>query len=299
MTVSSLWLHNWWLNMRKMVAGRPTWSAEREYAYYNVSARTVNEHRARQKMFERDAYSLGMRVARAIGLLDTNLLRGARVLEIGAGECVLSASISVHGQAAEVWALDAVPKQLWAPAEHHAQARNIRFVIGTATDLPFEDGSFDIVACNLMLHHVEPLHGALREAFRVLAPGGRFAAFEPNPLVGTLAHEQLSDNEAAIWPWKIEAALSEAGFVGIDRTYWWTRLETAQLGALSPSYRLSALKPGAHEPARVRLRRELSPMRLKGLELDAGCPFADLVRSQEREILDVLERRPAGEAAPS
>jgi ubiquinone/menaquinone biosynthesis C-methylase UbiE len=42
------------------------------------------------------------------------------------------------------------------------------------TDLPFEDGRFDVVASYLMLLHVIQWRQALAEAFRVLNPGWTF-----------------------------------------------------------------------------------------------------------------------------
>jgi ubiquinone/menaquinone biosynthesis C-methylase UbiE len=52
---------------------------------------------------------------------------------------------------------------------------DVTFVSGTAQQLPFGDGQFDIVMGTLMLHHLpKPVRAAFaREARRVLKPGGR------------------------------------------------------------------------------------------------------------------------------
>ena len=44
--------------------------------------------------------------------------------------------------------------------------------VADAMDLPYADQSFDVVFSNGVLHHVEDTAGSLREAFRVLRPGG-------------------------------------------------------------------------------------------------------------------------------
>jgi len=46
------------------------------------------------------------------------------------------------------------------------------------TDLPFEDGRFDVVASYLMLHHVIDWRQALAEAVRVLKRGGTLVGYD-------------------------------------------------------------------------------------------------------------------------
>ena len=41
-------------------------------------------------------------------------------------------------------------------------------------NIPYQDGSFDIVIANMMLYHVPDLHKGLSEVRRVLKPGGSF-----------------------------------------------------------------------------------------------------------------------------
>src|SRR5690606_30323447 len=45
-----------------------------------------------------------------------------------------------------------------------------------ATELPYEDESYDLIFANHMLYHVPDVPGALREARPALRPGGRFYA---------------------------------------------------------------------------------------------------------------------------
>jgi SAM-dependent methyltransferase len=67
--------------------------------------------------------------------------------------------------------------------ERTADVTNPRLhqVVGTATALPFADGSFDVVLCLEMLEHLPAADraGALAEMLRVLRPGGRLVATFP------------------------------------------------------------------------------------------------------------------------
>ena len=47
-----------------------------------------------------------------------------------------------------------------------------------ATALPFGDGTFDAVLSFIMLHHVIDWEAALREALRVVRPGGRVVGYD-------------------------------------------------------------------------------------------------------------------------
>jgi ubiquinone/menaquinone biosynthesis C-methylase UbiE len=53
-----------------------------------------------------------------------------------------------------------------------AERRGLSVKIGTAEDVPFEDGSFDTVLMNGTPAYLEDLGKAFREAHRVLEPGG-------------------------------------------------------------------------------------------------------------------------------
>lgn len=53
-------------------------------------------------------------------------------------------------------------------------------VVGTMEKIPFRDASFDLVYFNYSLHHVSNRALAIAEAARILRPGGRLLAIEPN-----------------------------------------------------------------------------------------------------------------------
>ena len=55
-----------------------------------------------------------------------------------------------------------------------------KWVKAPAEALPFPDASFDWVVCRSLLHHLEDPSKGLAEMVRVLKPGGRWVAWEPN-----------------------------------------------------------------------------------------------------------------------
>jgi SAM-dependent methyltransferase len=276
-------IETWAANLRRIAFGRPAWSPAREYGYYRVSSKVIQEHASRQVAHARSDFAFGRRLAESIGLDTPALVAGASVLDIGAGECALSQALAFALGAAQVVALDAVPKQIWAAAAQRRDER-LRCVIADASDLPFGDGSFDLVTCHLVLHHIEPLMPVLNELRRVLAPGGRLLVMEPAPLAGMLVHGQLSENEAPVPLAKLKRVCSEAGFSQVDSDYWWERFRTRALGPLSPNYRVRAIVPGDKRSAKFTLRRPLDRMSLPGLEIDRGCRFAEMATAHGEEI---------------
>ena len=59
---------------------------------------------------------------------------------------------------------------------------NCRVEQGSAMELKFPDASMDVVHCWDVLHHVADIPNTISEVARVLKPGGRFIAMEPNVL---------------------------------------------------------------------------------------------------------------------
>lgn len=79
-------------------------------------------------------------------------------------------------------------------------------------ELPFEEKSFDLVVLHMVLHFAERPHDAVREAARVLRPGGQFfivdfARHEMETLRDEHAHRRLGFRAADIEDWAVEAGL--------------------------------------------------------------------------------------------
>ena len=103
---------------------------------------------------------------------------GETVLDLGSGggiDVLLSARRV--GPAGFAYGLDMTDEML-ALAERNraaAGAGNVRFLKGTIERIPLPDASVDVVISNCVINLSADKGRALREAFRVLRPGGRFA----------------------------------------------------------------------------------------------------------------------------
>ncbi|HEX4052254.1 MAG TPA: class I SAM-dependent methyltransferase [Steroidobacteraceae bacterium] len=179
----------------------------------------------------------------AQALVQSLARRPARILDLGCGAGHLSFALS--NAADEVIACDPAENMLATvqQAAHDRGIANIGTAQAHAEALPFEDGSFDIVATRYSAHHWGNLPEALREARRVLADGGNLLVSDvlgaTQPLVDThlQAMEVLRDpshvRNYSIQEW--QTLLSHAHFdlehfkrwaTLIDATTWVERMRT-------------------------------------------------------------------------
>ena len=104
-----------------------------------------------------------------------------RILEIGSGAAWLSAEISKLPRVVAVIATDPSPRVLKERAPKvfkllRAHTDKITRMPGDGHHLDFPNNHFDFVVCASVLHHVANIVQVLREAKRVLKPGGQFVA---------------------------------------------------------------------------------------------------------------------------
>lgn len=98
---------------------------------------------------------------------------GETALDVATGTG--NAAFALAGAGARVTGLDLTPEML-AEARRVAAERgiaNVEWVLADAEALPFPDGVFDIYMVRAAPHHFPNLELALREAGRVVKPGGR------------------------------------------------------------------------------------------------------------------------------
>ena len=100
-------------------------------------------------------------------------------LDVGCGTGALAARLAAEGLAMTgVDPSEGMLEVLWR------RSPGVRAVRGSGTELPFPDGSFDLVMCVAVMHHVaDPgdVRATLAEMMRVSRPRGRVLVWDHNP----------------------------------------------------------------------------------------------------------------------
>jgi len=107
-----------------------------------------------------------------------------RVLDLGCGPGVSAFALAERlGAGVHVVGVDLARRMLERASQHHRTEhralKTVSFARANACLLPFADGTFDGVTGHSFLYLVPDPLGVLREAYRVLAPGGRLVMLEP------------------------------------------------------------------------------------------------------------------------
>jgi SAM-dependent methyltransferase len=102
--------------------------------------------------------------------------RGKRVIDVGCGDGTYTVELLALTEPATLHGIDVVDQAVVTARAKSADPR-LTFAVGSATDLPFPDDSFDIAVVRGVLHHMPDAARALQEALRV-AP--RIVVLEPN-----------------------------------------------------------------------------------------------------------------------
>lgn len=106
-------------------------------------------------------------------------IRGKRVVQLG-GHGSHAISFLLAG-AREAWLVTPIYREAllgMTLAERLGCRERLRCLIGIGEQIPLKDGCVDAVYAGGCLHHMET-NRAISEIYRVLAPGGKFAAVDP------------------------------------------------------------------------------------------------------------------------
>jgi SAM-dependent methyltransferase len=183
--------------------------------------------------------------------------------------------------------------------------RNIAFLLGNATSLPWIDHQFDLVVCRFTLHQVADPAAVVREMVRVTRPTGRIGITDiiadGNPLVAAetnrLEHLRDPSHGRTLTASEVHALLIDAGASiaatvrrdnRLDLEDWMSRTQTPPVTprltrAVFPSTRaMLASAPSAGSPPR---RRRLLTSRAASLPVAFVVPMPAGVHVQRRAAL--------------
>ena len=102
---------------------------------------------------------------------------GRATVELGCGEGRVCRDLAARGH--RVTGVDASPTLLAAAREAHPDGE---YVLADAAAVPLPDRSFDLAVAHNSLMDVDDMPGSVREAARLLAPGGRFCVAVTHPI---------------------------------------------------------------------------------------------------------------------
>lgn len=141
-----------------------------------------------------------------------SLLPPLEVADFGCGTGVLS--VAMARWAKRVVAIDKNGQAL-AEAKRRAareKAKNVSFLEEDLHRLSLPDGKKDLVVISQSLHHVAAPDAVLREAARILKPGGRIVVLELMPHDERWVRERLGHAHLGFEPKRLEAGLGRCGF---------------------------------------------------------------------------------------
>jgi SAM-dependent methyltransferase len=159
-----------------------------------------------------------------LGALDPR--PGESVIDLGVGPGLLAAAIAERvGAGGALTGIDVSPDMLAIAAGRRLPpgAATPSFREGSVTDLPFPDGTFDAAVCTQVYEYVPDMPLALREAARVLRPGGRLVVLDTDwdSIVWRSSDDDRMNRVLAAWdahlvhralPRALPELLRDAGF---------------------------------------------------------------------------------------
>lgn len=152
------------------------------------------------------------------GLAETllKLLPPMVIADLGAGEGTFSQLLAQRAE--RVIAVDNSVKMVEFGRELAAKngIRNLEYRQGDMEDLPIENGSVDLAFFSQSLHHAQHPDRAVKEAYRILRPGGRIAVLDLVKHHFEEARELYADLWLGFAEVELVGFLKQAGFIQVE-----------------------------------------------------------------------------------
>jgi len=158
------------------------------------------------------------------------LQEGEVVLDLGSGgglDCFLAAKkVGPNGRVVGL-DMSADMIQLARRNARSVGAENVQFRLGEMEEMPFPDGSFDVIISNCVINLSPDKDAVLRECYRVLKHGGRLRVSD---IVWTREPEEKERSDLASWTACVAGALTEADYASKLRAAGFREVRMEQKG---------------------------------------------------------------------
>lgn len=180
-------------------------------AFYAPDVTALGRHRPPTPAREYAVVDAGLQVAGESLADAVDVAVGARVLDVAAGNGY--STLAAARRFARVTSTEVAPQALaGGRARAHAENLHVEFLVADVQDLPFADGSFDVVLSTFGAMFAPDQQRAAHEMLRVLRPGGRLglANWTPDGFIGNLhavidTHIAPPPGQAAPTLWGVES----------------------------------------------------------------------------------------------
>ena len=126
-----------------------------------------------------DLMSLGMHRLWKKRFVETvNLKENEIILDVGSGSGDIASEILKENLSTSLYLLDLNEEMLLEGRKRLKKEKNIKYFIGNAEKLNFENNFFDKFTISFCLRNVTEYLLSIKEAYRVLKPGGKYCCLE-------------------------------------------------------------------------------------------------------------------------
>jgi ArsR family transcriptional regulator len=187
-------------NLERILARR----RQQSEAYFNFIAGKLGKNYCPGRSWE------------AIGHLALRLTPAITIADLGAGEGLVSQLLARRAE--RVWCIDNSPRMVEVGTDFAANngLANLTYKLGDIEAVPLPDASVDLAILSQALHHAQHPQKAVREAHRILKPGGQILVLDLKAHTFEKARELYADVWLGFKENELHGFLHKAGFQQLD-----------------------------------------------------------------------------------